>query len=49
MFENQFNNKCHFLLAEDYNARVGKKPDYVENESLLDLNLLQGPGCWKAC
>jgi hypothetical protein len=31
-FENVHDGKCHFLIATDFNARVGEKPDYVENE-----------------
>ena len=34
------NNKCIFLLAGDWNARVGNRLDFVENESLFNLDML---------
>ena len=39
-FENLTNNKCNFLLAGDWNARVGNRLDFVENESLFNLDML---------
>jgi hypothetical protein len=37
-FENVHDDKCHFLIAADFNARVGEKPDYVENEFLINVD-----------
>ena len=39
-FENLTKNKCNFLLTGDWNARVGQRYDFVENESLFNLDIL---------
>ena len=39
-YQSQYNNACTFLIAGDFNARVGERADYVENESLLNFELL---------
>jgi hypothetical protein len=39
-FENEYNNQCHFLITGDFNARIGERADFVENEILLDLDVL---------
>jgi hypothetical protein len=39
-FENQYDNQCHFMLMGDFNARIGEREDFVENEILLNLDIL---------
>ena len=42
--ENKYNNNCNFVLAGDWNSRIGNALDFVQNDqdTLLDLNLLPG-------
>ena len=39
-FENQFEYKCEFIVAGDFNCRVAERPDYVENENEFINDLL---------
>ena len=39
LFEDKY-GQCNFLVTGDFNARVGSKPDFVENEFLYRLDML---------
>ena len=41
-FENTYNNKCEFLITDDFNARVSDLPDYtVDDQTFLnELDIL---------
>lgn len=39
-FQNEYGDRCHVFIYGDFNARVGERADYVENESLIYFDIM---------